>query len=420
MKRGGVTRVLLFAALFLGPAGLVGGCSVLERFAERIGNPVATPPPYATGAAAQALHERLSVADLHADTLLAGRDPRQAAEYGHLDLPRLRVGHVGIQVFSIVTNMPLCPGWDDCSREPNLVALLAATQGWPIETWADDKARALYQAAKLRRVAADPAARVVLLQDADGLAQLLAEPRDTRRIGAVLSVEGAQAAGNDVAGVDELAHAGVHMFGLAHFFDNAAAGSAHGVARGGITAFGRQVIDRAVARGMVIDLAHASPAAIDDFLDRWKHVPFVVSHTGLRSVCDNPRNLTDTQVRRIVRAEGLIGIGAWDTVLCLAGSDRAARYVDEMVESIRRAIALADDEHRGHGQDYVALGSDFDGWVTVGFDASGWPLLTQGLLRAGLTEAEIARVMGGNACRLLLRGLPRNGPQPSPDLCDPQ
>lgn len=414
----GMPRWLLAAALLLALIWLASGCSLLERVAEEIGNPVATPPPDTVGAHAQELHERLYVADLHADTLLAARDPMQAVNYGHLDLPRLRAGRVGIQVFSIVTNMPFCPGRDHCSRSPNLVSLLAATQGWPIETWADDKARALYLAAKLRRVTGNPAAGLVLLEDAETLAHLLTKPRVSRQIGAVLAVEGAQAAGDDAAGVDELADAGVRMFGLAHFFDNPVAGSAHGIVQGGITALGRQMVDRAIARGMVIDLAHASSAAIDDFVDRWPGTVFVMSHTGLRSICDTQRNLADEQVRRIVRANGLIGIGAWDVPLCLPRTAPAAAYVDRMAESIVHAIGLADREHPGHGDDYVALGSDFDGWVPVGFDASGWSSLTQGLLQRGLTEAQISRIMGGNVCRLLLRGLPHGGQPPSGDLCD--
>jgi membrane dipeptidase len=412
-------RRVLSAALLLGVVWLVlGGRSLLERVAEQIGNPVSTSSPYAIGAPAQTLHERLFVADMHADTLLAARDLTQAAGYGQLDLPRLRAGHVRIQVFSIVTNMPFCLGLDHCGRNPNLVALLAAVQGWPIKTWSYYNARALHQAAKLRSIAADPAAGLVLLENADDLARLLTGPPDTREIAAVLAVEGAQAVGNDVAGVDELADAGVRMLGLAHFFDNAIAGSAHGLEHRGITAFGEGVVKRALARGMLIDVAHASPAAIDDFLARWPDVPFVVSHTGLRSICDNQRNLTDAQVRHIVRADGLVGIGAWNVPLCLPRSASAAAYVDGMVKSIMHALALAEAERPGHGQDYIALGSDFDGWVPVGFDASGWPLLTQGLLEAGLTETQIASVMGGNFCRLLLRGLPRGNQPPSPDLCN--
>lgn len=414
-----MARTLLAAGLMLGLACVAGGCSLLERVAENIGNSVVTPPPYAVDAAAQTLHERLVVADLHADTLLAARDPERESGYGHLDLPRLRAGHVRIQVFSIVTNMPLCPGHEYCSRWPNLVSLLAAAQGWPINSWADDTKRAIYQAVRLHRIVEDQTAGLVLLEDAETLVHLLSEPASGQHIGAVLAVEGAQAAGGDVAGVDGLADAGVRMFGLAHFVDNAVAGSAHGIAQGGITGFGRQVIDRALARGMIIDLAHASPAAIDEFLDRWHGAPFVVSHTGLRSVCNNQRNLTDAQLRRIFQAGGVVGIGAWDAVLCPVRRKSADAYVDRMVESITRAIDLANDEHSGHGQDYVALGSDFDGWVTVGFDASGWALVTQGLLKAGVPEATISHVMGGNVCRLLLRALPRHSVLPSPELCDP-
>lgn len=409
----------LFAALVLTILTLA-ACRMLERAAEEIGNPVATPPPYRVDAATQALHARLYVADMHADTLLAGRDPRQAADYGHLDLPRMQQGGVRLQVFSIVTNMPLCLGFEQCAREPNLVALLAAAQGWPMRTWVSDRARALRQAEKLRDAVAASAGALVWLRDRDDLTAWLAVAPPDRAIGAVLAVEGAQAIGDDVAGVDALADAGVRVLGLAHYFDNAVAGSAHGRVSGGITAFGRQVLQRAVARGMIIDLAHAAPRAIGDFLDEFGDAPFIVSHGGLRSVCDTPRNLSDEQVRRIVRANGLIGVGAWSIVLCVPADAPASAYVEQMVATIQRAVLLADREHPGRGDEYVGLGSDFDGWVRVGFDAGGWPLLTEGLLHAGLSEPEIARIMGGNACRLLLRGLPGRGLPLPEELCNPR
>ena len=61
--------------------------------------------------------------------------------------------------------------------------------------------------------------------------------------------------------------------------------------------------------------------------------------------------------------------------------------------------------HPGRGDEYVALGCDFDGWVGVGFDAAGWALLTDGLLRHGFGDATIRCVMGENFSRLLLRAL---------------
>lgn len=414
LRRFAAAFGILFGAAML---AAVLGRNVWVRAAEQFGNPVSTPPPYRTDDAARTEHAKFLVADLHADSLASARDLTKRADYGQLDLPRLRSGHVGLQVFSIVTNMPTCSSFVGCRRHPNLVALLAILQGWPTRTWVSDKARALYLAAKLRAIAADPAARLVLLRQSEDLQGLLNQPADQRQIGAVLAVEGAQAVGGDLSGVDELADAGVRILGLAHYFDNAVSGSAHGISRRGLSGFGRLVVERARQRGMIIDVAHASPSAVDDLLGESRPPPLLVSHTGLRSVCDSARNLDDAEVRRIVAAGGIIGIGAWSYALCVPADAPAARYVDRMVATIGRAVALADREHPGRGYEFIALGSDFDGWVPVGFDATGWPLLTEGLLRAGFDEAAVGSIMGGNVCRLLLRGLPGSRVAPDPDIC---
>jgi microsomal dipeptidase-like Zn-dependent dipeptidase len=61
------------------------------------------------------------------------------------------------------------------------------------------------------------------------------------------------------------------------------------------------------------------------------------------------------------------------------------------------------------GADHVALGSDFDGAVTVPFDTTGLPLLVDAFLAAGLGEEDIAKVMGQNVVRLLASSLPEVG-----------
>jgi membrane dipeptidase len=411
----GATRHLrlLLAGLLLA----MGGCEPQARQAEDESNPLYNAPPYVVGAAEMALHRTLFVADLHADTLLMGRDLRVASARGHVDLPRLRQSGVRLQVFSAPTNYPDCAVGIGCQQEPNQVARLVAAQGWPIETWGSDKARALYQAAKLRTVAADPAAGLVLLERREQLADLLRAPAG--RIGAVLGVEGAQAVGPDIAGVDALADAGVRVLGLAHFFDNRVAGSAHGARRHGLTPFGRAVIARAIARGMIVDLAHASEMTIADFLREFPGAAFMLSHTGIRRAgCDVHRNLSPETMRAIAEAGGLIGIGAWDEVLCLGARDDAHTYAQAMAATILLAVRLIDSGTSRRGVEHVALGSDFDGWVGVGFDARGWPLVTQALRREGMADDQIRRVMGGNVCRLLLRTLPGSGPAPSPALCD--
>ena len=142
---------------------------------------------------------------------------------------------------------------------------------------------------------------------------------------------------------------------------------------------------------MVIDLAHASAATIDDVL-KLATRPVVVSHTGVRGTCDNQRNLSDAQLTAISANGGVIGIGVWETAVC--GDDARA-----IAKAIRYAIGVA-------GVDHVAIGSDFDGAVTAPFDVTGMPQITQALLDAGVDPAGIEAVMGGNVRRLLRSLLP--------------
>jgi len=118
----------------------------------------------------------------------------------------------------------------------------------------------------------------------------------------------------------------------------------------------------------------------------------VSSHGGVRGTCDNHRSLSDAQARAIAASGGVIGIGFWPRATC--GEDVAA-----IVRALRYTADLVGVEH-------VALGSDFDGAVQVPFDASGLPLLTEALLQAGFTPAELEKLMGGNVVRVLQDSLP--------------
>ena len=169
------------------------------------------------------------------------------------------------------------------------------------------------------------------------------------------------------------------------------AGSAHGARKGGLTDTGRELLSRLESAGIVLDLAHASSATIDDVLTLAAR-PVVASHTGIHAVAPGIRNLPDDHVRGIAATGGLVGIGFWP--VATGGTDVAA-----IARSIGAAIGLAGAEH-------VAIGSDFDGAVTSPFDAGGLPLLTDALLAEGLSDDDIAAVMGRNALRLLASSMP--------------
>ena len=181
------------------------------------------------------------------------------------------------------------------------------------------------------------------------------------------------------------------MAGLTHFFDNEVGGSAHGLVKGGLTPFGKQVVARLEERKILVDLAHASPRVIDDVLAQATR-PVVVSHTGVQGTCPGPRNLSAEHLKRIAATGGVIGIGYFHGAVC--GLDPAA-----IVRAIVYAVRIAGVKH-------VALGSDFDGATRAAFDATGVMLVTQGLLDAGFGDDDIADIMGGNVRRLLLAQLP--------------
>ncbi len=223
----------------------------------------------------------------------------------------------------------------------------------------------------------------------DGL--LTARRKSTLPIGAVLSLEGAHALEGKLTNLDVLYRAGFRMVGLTHFFDNEAGGSAHGMEKDGLTAFGRELVALAQKKNMLIDLAHASPRLIEDVCEMTA-APVVVSHAGVRGTCDSPRNLDDSQVRQIANTGGVVGIAMFEA--CVGG-----RTVSDVARAIAYAASLV-------GVESVALGSDFDGACTTAVDASGLALVTESLASYGFTEGEISRIVGGNILRVLRQVLP--------------
>jgi microsomal dipeptidase-like Zn-dependent dipeptidase len=348
--------------------------------------------PYLASERARDLHGRLWVADLHADSLLWGRDLLARSDRGHVDVPRLIEGNVAVQVLAVTTKSPRHLNIERNDDHSDDVILLALALGWPPATWRSLLARALHLAAQADAMAIRSEGRFRILRtkaDLDAYDALrLQRPGVTAGL---LAIEGAHALDGDPANVEVVAHAGFRMMSPSHFFDNAFGGSAHGLEKGGLTDRGHDMVERMEARGMVVDVAHASSATIDEVLAMAKR-PVVASHTGLRGACDNARNLSDAHARGIAATGGVLGIGFWPTA---CGGDDVA----SIARSIRYGVDIA-------GIDHVALGSDFDGAVPEPFDASGMVQLTDALLETGFADDDVAKIMGGNVHRVLAATLP--------------
>ncbi len=387
--------VLAIAALLL--AALLFVRLYLPGHTDASRNPVAPHDPYPVSEQAQALHATLVVGDWHADSLLWSRDLTARNDRGHVDFPRLREGNVAIQVFTTVTKSPSGQNYEENSADTrDNITLLAVASGWPTRTWGDLTERALYQAEKMHgfiEVEGDRARVIREAVDLDTVLEARAGGADT--LGVVLGIEGAHALEGDLANLDRLEEAGFRVIGLHHFFDNALGTSLHGQSEGGLTDFGREVVRAVADRGMVLDLAHSSPAVAMEVVEM-TDIPLLVSHTGLKSHCDVTRNFPDAVMLAIANTGGTIGMGYWSDVVCSGDAPAdVARMIAAAVEVL--------------GEDHVSLGSDYDGSVGTGFDVSELPALTQALLDEGLSETQIAKVMGGNMVRVLRERLSARG-----------
>jgi membrane dipeptidase len=354
-------------------------------------NGVSHKPPYPVSERARELHEKLLVADMHCDALSWNRDLSVKNSGGHVDIPRMLEGNLGLQAFTIVTKSPRGLNIERNDDKTDNIFWLALGQMQPVENLFSLTKRAVWQAKQLHYYAEKSGGKLIVIKNKRDLQSFLERRRTEKVVGGWLGIEGAHALDGNIDNVDVLYDAGIRMMSPSHFFDNDIGGSAHGIEKYGLTEKGREMVRRMEAKGMLVDVAHASAQTIDDVL-AMATKPVVVSHTGVRGTCDNNRNLTDDQLRRIARLGGVVGIGFWDTAVCgenAAAIGKAIRYTADLI-----------------GVEHVALGSDFDGSVVTPFDATGIVQITEALLNEGFTEEEIAKIMGGNVVDLLQNNLP--------------
>ena len=378
---GGLALTLFAAILFF---------TLAPGIVERGMNQVVAVPLKITPRA-QALNAKLQIADMHADTLLWQRSLLTRADRGQVDLPRLIAGNYALQVFSSVTKTPKRQNYVANSADTDNITALTIADLQPPRTWGSLLQRSLWHAQKLDRYAAGSNGQLRVIRTASDLDRMLADRAQGKKVvGGMLSIEGLQDLEGKFANLDTLYTAGFRMAGLAHFFDNDVAGSMHGEAKGGLTPLGRQVMRRMEAIGMIVDIAHSSHATIAEVLATARR-PVVASHGGVQATCKVNRNLIDDEIRGVARTGGVIGIGYWDAAICSTKPEAAAAAIAHVRDLV--------------GIDHVGLGSDFDGAVTTGFDSSQIAAVTQTLIDRGFSDADIAKVMGGNVLRVLRAGI---------------
>lgn len=376
------------AVLGLGAAGFFGfGPGYLEASMNKIDGQPLRP----VSAEAAALHKTLQIVDLHSDTLLWQRNMLDRADRGHEDLPRLQDGNVALQLFASTTKSPKGQNYDANGSDTDNITALTIAQLQPPRTWTSLLERSLWHGQKLDRAVGEAGGKLTKIgAPGEIVALIAARGKPGGPVGALLTVEGLHNLEGKAENLDKLYAAGFRMAGLTHFFDNELAGSMHGLNKGGLTPFGRQIVTALEDKGMIVDIAHCSPACVADVLAMARR-PVVSSHGGVQATCKVNRNLSDEQIRGVARTGGIIGVGYWDAAVC----DTDPRSIARAMKHIRDLVGIQ----------HVALGSDYDGATTVRFDTSQLAHLTQALLDEGFTPDEIRAAMGGNALRVLRAGI---------------
>lgn len=213
-------------------------------------------------------------------------------------------------------------------------------------------------------------------------------------VAGVLAVEGGHGLDRVPDALDRLAARGVRMITLTHLVSSSLADSAESPwqPHRGLSRAGRDVVRRMGRLGMFPDLAHMSDAAVDQAIDAGEG-PVVCSHTGMRSLCDRPRNLADAQARRIAATGGMIGL-AWFVPML---ASRGGASLDGFLDHCCHAASVAGAGHVGIGTD---LGAAV--WTPAGLrDYRDFPRVLDGLRRRGFSAAEADGILGDNYVRLL-------------------
>ena len=370
------------------------------------------------------LHEHF-VADLHAHPSLKTYFFKKRIEFAHrassstwpfslrADGPSLRRGGVDAVVSAIY--VPEVGFLDDCAPlklianfQPSLHRLKKSLRDPP-----DRTAFAILDHFE-RELARDGPKQFV------ATAHSVAEMDRIRREGktAILhALEGGHALNGKIENVDAFHARGVCMITLAHFYDVGVAGNTMGIpyrkaysalhcfreqyasedSHEGLYPFGREVLERMIDLGILVDLTHCTPEARSDiYAQAGNRSPLVLSHVGLHELAPYRINPTLDEVKRIADTGGVVGVIFLP--FFLTGRHRG-KGIDAIVETMARLLNAG-------GEDSVSWGSDFDGFTNPPNDLtepSDLPRLVDRMLQR-FTPRVVEKILGGNVRRVLETG----------------
>ena len=364
------------------------------------------------------IHEKCLTVDTHCDTPMLMVKPgfsvrnENKTPKSRVDLPRMKKGGLDAMFFAVYTG-----------QKPRT----------------EENYRNTYNLAKQMLDSID-----VMLKKNSDLATLalksddLAHIEKTGKRAIYIGLENGFPLAKDITRVEEFYKRGVRYITLCHSYHNDICDSSSDSApaeHNGISAFGKQVIAEMNRLGIMVDVSHASDKSFYDAVELSK-TPVIASHSSVRAIAHNNRNMTDEMIKKLAENGGVIQICLLDEYIkdpdtttvkfrrmkqLRAKRPLQAKMTDaekEMYFKEWQEVQNLDDphapgvkelcDHIDHvknlvGVDYVGIGSDFDGGGGLKdcVDVSQFPNITRELVSRGYSESEIRKIWGGNLLRVL-------------------
>lgn len=214
-------------------------------------------------------------------------------------------------------------------------------------------------------------------------------------ISAFLTVEEGGIIGGDINKIDELYNKGIRLITLCWNYENSIGypnSKRYEIMQKGLKSFGFSVVEKMNQKGMIIDVSHLSKGGFFDVVSH-SEKPVIASHSSAYSLCRNLRNLTDEMIKFLSEKGGICGVNFYPFFIEPSGKADVSNIADHIVYM----------QNLG-GEDFVALGSDFDGFspCVSGLENCGKAeRLFYALKARGLSERQIEKIKFSNAERVL-------------------
>lgn len=225
------------------------------------------------------------------------------------------------------------------------------------------------------------------------------------KVCAVFAVENGYVMGKDISNLKRFYDLGVRYMTLCHnnnndicdaavTTNNPKKGFRKGAEWNGLSPLGREVVAEMNRLGMIIDISHASDQTVEQVVELSK-APVIASHSSARTLCDNPRNLSDDLIRKIAAKGGVIQLTPY-MYFVKANYKERRPFVSDFCDHIEHIRNIAGVEHVGFGSDFYG-----DSGLVGLHDETDIMNITVELMRRGWSNHDLALFWGGNLLRVM-------------------